>query len=106
MAVSAYMYFLFYRVDREHRNTKTDFWTPTAGLWGSETWAFRVEAPCFSQKEVSIFRKCLLLSGEMLTSFSEKQRSFVSHLLLPVFRSGVNLYISLVASEWRTLRKR
>ena len=72
MAVSAYMYFLFYRVDREHRNTKTDFWTPTAGLWGSETRAFRVEAPCFSQKEVSIFRKCLLLSGEMLTSFSEK----------------------------------
>ncbi|MCM0239532.1 hypothetical protein J8L13_19315 [Bacteroides fragilis] len=106
MAVSAYMYFLFYRADREHRNTKTDFWTPTAGLWGSETRAFQVEAPCFSQKEVSTFRKCLLLSGEMLTSFEEKQRSFVSHLLLPVFRSGVNPYISLVASEWRALRKR
>ncbi|MCZ2664568.1 hypothetical protein, partial [Bacteroides fragilis] len=66
----------------------------------------KVKAPCFSRKEVSIFRKCLLLSGEMLTSFEEKQRSFVSHLLLPVFRSGVNPYISLVASEWRTLRKR
>jgi hypothetical protein len=72
MAVSAYMYFLFYRADREHRNTKTDFWTPTAGLRGSETQAFRVEAPCFSRKEVSTFRKCLLLSGEMLTSFEEK----------------------------------
>ena len=106
MAVYAYMYFLFYRADTEHRNTKSDFWTPTTGLWGSEIPAFRVEAPCFSRKEVSIFRKCLLLSGEMLTSFEEKQRSFVSHLLLPVFRSGVNPYISLVASEWRTLRKR
>ena len=75
MAVSAYMYFLFYRTDREHRNTKIAFWTPTAGLWGSETRAFRAEAPCFSEKEVSIFRKRLLLSGEMLTSFSENPGS-------------------------------
>ena len=47
MAVSAYMYFLFYRADREHRNTKTDFWTPTTGLWGSEIPAFRVEVTSY-----------------------------------------------------------
>ncbi len=87
MAVSAYMYFLFEGADRKPKSPEADFWGSISALFGSESRAFRVGAPCFRQKEGGVFRKRLLLSGEMLTSFSKRQGALVScSFFIPVLK--------------------
>lgn len=51
MAVSAYMYFLFYQADREHRNTKTDFGLQQPGLGDRKPGLFGLKPLAFLEKK-------------------------------------------------------
>ena len=86
MAVSAYMYFLFRGQIGSQR--------AGGGLLGFDKRSFRIgkpgfsgRSPLFPAKEGGVFRKRLLLSGEMLTSFSKRQGALVScSFFIPVLK--------------------